>query len=420
MKALVFVLLSLSILLISCKNEVSTAGNKKHNPIKTGTWRAALKIDNGQAETEIAFQINFFSESGVYRAEILNANERIPVHEISIRNDSVFIMLPVFDSEIKARIQTDTLIGNWFNYVKGDYFIPFVACFGDSTRYHPKSEQANSADVSGRWHAEFSPGKDESSKAIGEFKQNGNIVSGTFLTETGDYRYLEGINDGSKLLLSCFDGSHAFLFTASIKDDSLCEGVFYSGKHWKEEWKAYRDDSFDLQDPYTLTFLNEGYSKFEIEMPDVNGNTVSLPGNRFRDKVVIVQIMGTWCPNCIDETFFLCDVQNKYKEDGLEIIAIAFEATEDTVQIIRNIERLKDRTGARYDFLIGGKAGKTNASAKLPMLNHIMSYPTTIIIDRNETVRKIHTGFTGPGTGNHYEEFVREFETTLEKILMER
>ena len=56
-------------------------------------------------------------------------------------------------------------------------------------------------------------------------------VTGTFLTETGDYRYLEGVVDGDSLKLSCFDGSHAFLFHAALDQDSF-RGRFWSGTHW--------------------------------------------------------------------------------------------------------------------------------------------------------------------------------------------
>ncbi|MFC2110948.1 TlpA disulfide reductase family protein [Bacteroidota bacterium] len=419
MKYKLILLLFLSVFFISCNNKDSQSEKETQNLLKAGRWRASLQIDATQAELEIPFIINFINDSGIYRAEIINADERIQISEISLHNDSVFIMLPVFDSEIKARIHNDSLVGKWFNYVKGDYFMPFNACFDDSIRFHPKDNNANLGDVNGRWFAEFSPAKEGSSNAIGEFTQNGSKVIGTFITETGDYRFLEGIVDGQQLLLSCFDGSHAFLFTSDIVGDSLINGMFYSGKHWKEEWRAAKNDSLFLKDPYTLTFLKDGYSKFEFEMPDINGNLVSLTDERFKDKVVIVQIMGSWCPNCVDETFLLEELHKEYSDKGLEIMALAFERFEDTATIKRNIKRLKEYTGAEYDFLMAGKVGKESIAAKLPMLNHIMSYPTTIIIDKNGDVRKIYTGFSGPGTGKHYEIFVSELKLLIENMLRE-
>jgi hypothetical protein len=66
-----------------------------------------------------------------------------------------------------------------------------------------------------------------------------------------------------------------------------------------------------------------------------------------------------------------------------------------------------------------GGINKTEAQQKLPMLNHVLSYPTTIIIDKTGAVRKIHTGFNGPATGNKFTEFKNEFESFLAELVAE-
>jgi len=69
--------------------------------------------------------------------------------------------------------------------------------------------------------------------------------------------------------------------------------------------------------------------------------------------------------------------------------------------------------------LFAGTTSAENKKQSLPMLNHIMSFPTTVFIDKKGFVRRIHTGFNGPATGKHYEEFVNDFTKYMEKLINE-
>ena len=265
----------------------------------------------------------------------------------------------------------------------------------------------------------FSPNTEDSYKAKGLFKDGpDNKISGTFLTETGDYRFLEGALDGNRLNLSCFDGAHAFLFDGEVKNDSITSGMFYSGNHYSEPWVAVRNENFELTDPNTLTYLKEGFDEIEFTFPDLSGKSVSLNDDRFKDKAVIIQIMGSWCPNCLDESKYLSQFYRDNKNDNFEIVALAFENAKTIEKVTANLNRLKERIGIDYPILIAqtGSASKKLAAEKLPMLNHILSYPTTIFIDKKGTVRKIHTGFSGPATGDKYEKFKHEFERFVETL----
>jgi thiol-disulfide isomerase/thioredoxin len=272
-------------------------------------------------------------------------------------------------------------------------------------------------DISGRWETDFSRGTEDSSKAIGVFKQRKNHLEGTFLTPTGDYRFLEGSVDGKNLTLSCFDGSHAFLFKGEINGNESLIGTFWSGLHWSEPWTARRNESFELPNPDSLTFLKQGYKKLEFSFPDLEGKKVSLADEKFKNKVVIVQIMGSWCPNCMDETVFLSNLYNKKNKKDLEIIGLAFEKIPERAH--QNLLRLKDKFKVNYPILLAGPSDKKEAAKALPALNHIMSFPTTIFIDKKGIVRKIHTGFSGPATGSEYDKFKEEFNLFVDKLLKE-
>ena len=348
---------------------------------------------------------------------IHNAEEEILVEDIEVIGDSVFITMPVFDAKLSAAIdENGNLKGN---YTKGPKYIkvPYEAIYDVHFRY-PVTSKTHQL-IAGNWEVTFSPNTEHSYKAKGVFKDGAdNKITGTFLTETGDYRFLEGALDGSQLNLSCFDGAHAFLFDGIVKNDSITSGMFYSGNHYSEPWVAVKNDSYELKDPNTLTYLKEGFEKVEFTFPDLNGKQVSLNDERFKGKAVIIQIMGSWCPNCLDESKYLSQFYKANKNENFEIVALAFENAKTIEKVTSNLNRLKEKIGIEYPILIAqvGSASKKLAAEKLPMLNHVLSYPTTIFIDKKGTVRKIHTGFSGPATGEKYEKFKHEFEAFVEKL----
>ena len=404
-----YTLLSLAfVFLISCKNEE----NVKPQTLENGTYRALLDIHNKE---QLAFNFEVTSPNTL---KIFNAEEVIDVDEVIYRNDSIFINFPVYEGYLAAKFDGKNLKGS---YIKESLnrVVPFTAEFNNANRFLVTSKHSKNA--TGIWEAVFSEGKEgDEYIAKGIFRQEGNQVTGTFRTTTGDYRFLEGTMNGNEMKLSAFDGAHAFLFTATVQDSTM-QGQFYSGNHWKEPFKAKRNADFELPDENTLTYLNEGYDKIEFSFPDVNGNLISLEDDRFKDKVVLVQIMGTWCPNCLDESKFYTEYYSKHKDKDLKFVALAFEYAKTKEKAFAGISRLKERLNIEYPILLAqvGTSSKSEAQKKLPMLNHVLSYPTTIYIDKKGVVRKIHTGFNGPATGEKYVAFQKEFNDFVNVLLAE-
>ncbi len=407
MTRLLILLLTLG-LLSSCQENRPTTS--KNNPIPLGNWRGVLHIDTTSSVLELPFNFEVLSDNKII---IHNGEERIEVSDITIDSQNISIKMPVFGSEFIVQHTNGILKGRWYNYNKKDYSIPFSAT-PNSPRFELPKE---SEPIPTRWQVSFSPDTEDYYPAIGLFKQQENgIVTGTFLTETGDYRYLQGTFDGQQLFLSCFDGAHAFLFHAHKKGDSL-RGTFWSGKHWQEPWTAIPDSTFELARMDTLTYLKPGYDKLAFSLPDENGDTISLTDERFQDKPLIVQITGSWCPNCMDETRFLVEVYEKYKSKGLEIISIDFEAIDDFAVFQRNSKRIREHLGVTYPIVYGGYAKKSVAAETLPMLNHILSYPTAIFIGKDGDIKEIHTGFSGPGTGDRYLQYTQKTIALVEQLI---
>ncbi len=392
-----------------------------HEPAKTlaprtGQWR--MELDLAGNPLPFLFDLQRV-DSTDWIARIHNASEVIEVRDIELRGDTFLMRMPLFDSEFKGLLSSDSVItGHWHNYLKGpEYRVPFIAQAGRTHRFNGSA--AGSTGFEGNWETHFSAGTKDAYDAIGIFDQHEDgTVTGTFVTETGDYRYLEGSVYQDSMKLSCFDGSHAFLFNAKLRGDSIT-GHFWSGTHWEEDWVAYRNPNFTLRDPDSLTFLKEGYDMAEFSFPDLDGTPVSPRDQRYKGKVLMLQIMGSWCPNCVDETVVLNELYETYATQGLEVVAVAFEKYPSTEKAIEGLKRFRSTLGVEYPILYAGQASKEHAAAKLPFLDRIMSYPTCIFVDRNGKVRRIRTGFYGPSTGEHFTNYTRNLRSFVEQLLNE-
>ncbi len=392
---------------------ISTAQSQSR--LQQGSWRFSLQLND-------TVELPFNTEVKEKTIDVINAGERIAVDEITYSGDSVFIRMPIFDSEFRGKFSQTEITGNYLNHARRNKnVISFRADYGLGFRFIDRPQKTNE-DFSGRWEVEFAGDSSdpESKTSIGEFKQDGNHITGTFLTVTGDYRYLQGDVMGNTFSLSCFDGSHAFLFTAKLQANGTLTGDYYSGQHWHDTWIAKRNEKIKLTDPDSLTFLKPGYDRVSFSFPDADSNLVSLSDKKFQNKIVIVQVMGTWCPNCMDETAFLSPFYKKYKDKGVEVVGLDFERITEFPVVKKNLQRLKKRFDVDYTLLYSGSTDPELKLKALPMLNRIFSFPTTIFIDRTGKVRRIHTGFSGPATGEHYERWKKGFTDFVDQVLKEK
>ncbi|QIE58769.1 TlpA family protein disulfide reductase [Rasiella rasia] len=399
-------LLVLIVLVISaCSREVKEP--------KVGEWRAVLETIDGKP---LPFLFDYTAEQTLV---VHNAEEEVVFSDITIVGDSITIAHPIYEGVFKGVFTEDSIYGNFIK-PSLNRVVPFVMKQGREERFSVNA--APKATVTGTWETVFSPKKPSDRYiAKGVFEQIGHKVVGTFRTTTGDYRYLDGSVENDTLRLSTFDGAHAFLFEANVQGDTLMNGVFYSGNHWKENFTAKKNEAYELPKADSLTFLREGYETLEFSFPDTNDTMVSLSDERFQNKVVIVQIMGTWCPNCLDETRYYTQYVKENPNDNLEFVSLAFEYAPSKEKAMAAINRLKEKVGVPYPILLAqyGSEDKKKANEKLPMLNHVLSYPTTVFIDKKGVVRKIHTGFNGPATGDKYDAFTKDFEAFVATLLNE-
>lgn len=401
--------LQLAFLLLSSFSATYTYSQKIS--LTPGSYSAYLQLNE---TTQLPVHLTVEKKQKRLLLVVNNAEERIELTNGINKGDTVILPFPSFDSELRFITHKKKEIrGFWFNYNKGaNYKIPFFANFNSKPR---KKEEAT-GNLNGKWETHFSPETKDEEDALGIISQDQNHITGTFRTETGDYRFLEGYIEGSKFYLSAFDGSHAFLLNGTLKDHKI-QGFFYSGKHYSTDFAATYNPNFELRDPDSITILDPDSKDFSFNLKTIDGKDYQFPNEQTKGKVVIIQIMGTWCPNCMDETNYYKELYDKYHSKGLEIISIGYEATDSFEEQAKKILTLKQRKNLDFTFLVGGKASKGIASEHFHMLNEVISFPTSIYIGRDGEVKRIHTGFNGPGTGEVYTEYVKKTNALIESLL---
>lgn len=388
----------------------------QNNTLPHGTWIAFIQ---GRVK-EIPFLLEVKKNAtNTLQIEIINGKERLLLDKIEQSGDQFTIPLHIFDAKIVATFdpKNQTLEGKFIKlYTKQPYELPFKAVFGKKDRF--PTSQKPVATISGKFEVEFI-NANGNSKAVGIFEQKGSYLEGTFLTPTGDYRFLEGVVEGDTMRLSCFDGEHLYLFEAKIdKEGENLEGIFYSGRGQGVKWIGKRNEKAELPNAYALSELQGQTEKIVLSFPAIKGGgTLSTENPKYQGKPLIIQLFGTWCPNCMDETQFLAKWHKENANRGIELIGLAFENKNDLDYAKNRVNKVIERFGVGYDFGFGGDISEENRRNALPFLKRIAAFPTTIFVDRNGKIYKVHTGYSGPATGKFYEDFVKEFEAIVAELL---
>jgi thiol-disulfide isomerase/thioredoxin len=411
----IFIFFSSPFFTKAATSDTSSAGSK----LSIGIWRGEILREDGNT---IPFIFQTKEIAGKIIIYVINGAERLLVDNIRQQGDSLFIEMPFFDSHFALRMMDEQRMeGTWIkDYGTRIVATRFRAIFNEENRY-PDSK-APDFNISGRWAVHFK-GVDDSTEAVGEFRQSGSQVRGTFLTPSGDYRFLDGVVSGDTLKVSAFDGGHAYSFISIIQDSNkMINGLFYAGAKNIETWVAEKNEQAKLPDEFSLTRLKDSANAtLHFKFPDLNGHLVSLSDPIYKNKVVIIQILGSWCPNCMDETRYLSAWYIQNKSRGVAIIGLAYERTPSFVNAKRLLQPFIMRFNVTYPILATGVAvdDSLRTEKTLPEIQEIVGFPTTIFIDKKGMVRKIDTGFNGPGTGDHYEIYKKEFNELIDGLLKE-
>ena len=377
---------------------------------KLGEYRAQIKTKDGSL---LPFKFVLLNESDKLIMQVENDKETLIYDDIVYVQDSIKILMPPYDAVIIVKPDKETLKGRYLKEESGKE-ASFYAIINSEPKFI--SDQKANFSLDGKYKTVFRP--ENPYPGLGLFTQKDNKVSGTFRKNTGDTRYLSGITFGDSILLSTFDGAHPYLIKAVKKGDTIFGNLHYYSDSITEFWMI-KDDDYELANSKSLTKLKDGFQSINFNFKDINGEFISLNDEQFKNKVVVVQILGTWCPNCLDETQFFLSYLNENPNEDLAFVGLSVEAAKTEERALKRISSMIDKFDIPYPILLAqyGSTDKEIFLEKIPMLENIISYPTTIIIDKSGKVNSIHTGFNGPATGQAYRNYKNEFETEIKGLL---
>lgn len=411
--------------------------NQKFDKLMPGIWRGELYLDennplarniskvgndqditfkNAFTEGVLPFNFEVTYQGDSMMIDYINGDNRVRAEETlwgfnrKSGKDTVRINFVAYDTYIRAEVEDGIMTGAWYNPRK-NWRVPFRGLAGKNYRFNIVDEKPD-YNISGKWDVVFhyESGKDTT---MGQFLQKGNKLTGTFSSPTGDYGFLEGTVERDRMYLSEFTGGAAYLVSGKITGTGRMEGTFMSGLTGRATWEAVFNPDAVLPDASILTKA-AGNEAVNFTFPDEKGNLVSLSDAKFNGKAKILAITGTWCPNCKDEARFLTEYLKNNQNDRLEVIALSFEAFDDTTKVRSLLTNYKKVLDLPYTVLWAGKPGP-ESSAKVPFISGIKAYPTMVFLDRNNQIVSVHTGFSGPAT-NEYEAFKKDFALQIEKL----
>ncbi|MGH7511057.1 MAG: TlpA disulfide reductase family protein [Gemmatimonadales bacterium] len=372
-----------------------------------GPWRAVLDLAGGA----LRFGLQIERISGGLQGRLCNGTECQAI-EVRLQGDTLVLDIPDYAARLSAVLRGDSLVGAYRNVgSRGPRTIPFRAARG---RW-PVSNPPNA--LLGRWDATFFLDWGTSPRVF-DLRSGRGGLEGTIISNTGDYGHFSGYSRADSFALAHFDGSFVYLLTGRLEGDTL-EGIFHAGLRTQTRWKAVRSTGAPhLKSPAELTTADTT-RPFRFEFHDLQGRLVRSDDRRFRGKVVLVDIFGSWCPTCHDATPELVKLYRRYRHRGLEVVGLAYEVTGDTAIDARQVRRYRDKFGITFPLLLAGTNDTEAAAASLPQLRGFTAFPTTVFVGRDGRVRRVHAGFYGPATGAQHERLVREYEREIKKLLNE-
>jgi thiol-disulfide isomerase/thioredoxin len=376
-------------------------------PLKTGSWRFELRT----TYAAVPFIIDFSFNKNQLQGKLINGEEVIPLTQISHKGKKISI--PLQNYEVSLELNQDSseqLSGNLIRHNKDPKVMtPVIGVAGVSERF-PKDKKAPSINLTGRWSITLTEDNKTEAKGVALFKQEGQKLTGSILTPTGDYRYLEGYVEGNQFEAASFDGVYNYLLSGRMDNDQLTAEIL---TNYKTKISGIKNDQAELPDAYAQTQLPNMFFAF----PDLKGKTVSLKDARFKNKPVIVTFFGSWCPNCMDEMNFLIPWYKENHKRGIEVVALAFERSVNEAQALKQLKKVQKVKDIPFPLLVAGVTSDDKPAQKISGLKNFISFPTTVFLNKRHEVLKVHAGFTGPSTGEFFERWKKDFNQNVAELL---
>jgi thiol-disulfide isomerase/thioredoxin len=380
------------------------------------TWNGTLELAEGKIM--LPFQMDLDLRSTKPQGYFLIGSEKAPIPEITRQGSSITISFSEYGAEMHGAWDGRQLTGTYVRH-RGDKTttLKFSASPNMPTA-RLDGVGGNAPLPAGKYQVFFGDDNRHENATVASFWTQGDDIYGTFIAPDGDYGLLVGRPSGGKIQLNRFTGWQAIAMTLEQTGDQWT-GNYYFQNDKPRAFMLEPRTTLDVTPPprLTATVRNPG-AGFTFQGVSISGETVRSSDDQFRGKPLIIDIMGTWCHNCIDSSPLLNELQQRYGPDGLQVVGLSFEISDDLELGKKNLKLFKDRLGLKYTLLFCGTTEDANVESRLrTQLQNFFAYPTTLFIGRDGKVRTVHSGFKGPGTGEEFNAQVREFQALAAELV---
>jgi thiol-disulfide isomerase/thioredoxin len=368
-------------------------------------WSGAVELAQG---VSLPFRFQLDLSGARPSGSFINGGEKTPIPEIARSGNDLVFRFSEYGAEMRGSWNGHAWNGNYLRIRStGTKSFKFTAMPGAEDSPPARMDKAPAGDY------QVDP------TTVAKLWIKDGMLLGTFIATDGDYGLLEGRPSSLGIQLSRFTGWQAILISLSPANDGALTGTLYAAANDKPQELVLRPRTgLNVETPADQqTVMKDPRAEFEFSGISMNGETVHNTDERFKNKVLILDIMGTWCHNCMDEAPLLERLQQEYGKDGLEVVGLSFEIGNDPALAHKNLQLFKDRFGLSYTLLFCGSLDDENVNKRIhSQLDHFFAYPTTIFVDKNHKVQFVHSGFKGPGTGEEFQSQIAEFEALVKEL----
>ncbi len=386
-----------------------------------GLWDAVVVT----TDSDVPFRFEISTNGHEAQGFFFEGDRRVGSSSGTFVDGALKLEYDHLNTTLEARMEGEALVGNYRNNrpnskpqsIRMRRFTPVVL------------DGADAPSLAGSWEmrrvaAEVSAPRDTRTWNV-FLRQSGAELTGTILRVDGDTGTLVGHWQNDKVVLSHFAGERPNLFEATLNQDGSLAVTLNGTAHYLvvRKGEARAKGIPEPPDPSRYTSVKDPTAPFQFAFPDLAGQIVSDTDARFRGKVVILSIGGSWCPNCHDEAPFLSEVYRDYRARGLEIVGLMFENDPDPNVSRPRVQSFIKRYGVEYPMLLAGTMQPSPTTKiineALPQLVNFGAYPTTIFLGRDGRVRSVHAGFASPATGAEHTRLKQEVRELVERLLAE-
>jgi thiol-disulfide isomerase/thioredoxin len=376
----------------------------------SGVWDGTIKYD----QISIPFKFEIAGSGDQVRGSFFNGE--IPVTSTTGRLNGKTLTLN-FDhlgSRLEATVEDGAIEGTFGGKRSGAHEVEL------KPHHEVAADAAKAPQIAGVWEIPTESRKGEHAWRF-IVQQDGAKASAAILRVDGDTGLLTGAFRDGKFRLSHFDGGRPENMDITPKEDGSLEVSVQGTRGAPIVYNAVKPAVAEAKGIVPADFakhtgVKDPSQPFAFSFPDLNGKLVSNTDPQFRGKVIVVNITGSWCPNCNDEAPYLVELYRKYHALGLEIVALDFEDAEERKDPSR-LPAFISHYGIEYTYLLAGETSELNA--KIPQAENLNSWPTTFFIGRDGKFAAAHAGFAGEASGAYHEELTKEYTSTIERLLTE-